>query len=77
MRDSAMELQRSATTVHMSAFGLRSEEDGWFYPECSCGQGTGPVLDLETAVDFLMGHAVEKGREMAVAALRHHREEAE
>jgi hypothetical protein len=44
-------------TVHLSEPGCLDEaEDGWFYPLCSCGWKTGPMPDVETAVDSLMGH---------------------
>lgn len=49
-------------TEHVSdESSFEEDEIGFYVPACSCGWKFGPVPDVETVVDVLMGHAYEEG----------------
>jgi hypothetical protein len=41
------------------------EKDGEHFATCRCGQGFGPLLDIESLLDEAMAHAYWAGREDA------------
>jgi hypothetical protein len=54
-------------TIHASTRdGLRTDDDGFIWAACECGQQLGPFPDEETCVDALMSHAYSEGERAGI-----------